>query len=57
MAARVLVDPGDLFVDRPRHHVEGDGRARHFDVVDGADRLGVASFDHPQRDVAHRAGR
>ena len=51
MPAGVLVDPGRLVLERPRHEVEGDRRLEDFAVVDVADRRGVAAFD--EADAQH----
>jgi hypothetical protein len=45
VAARMLVDPGDLLGEGAGNEIEGHRRLEHLDVVDRAQRIGVAPSD------------
>ena len=51
VTARVLVDPGDLLVERAGHEVEERGRLGDVVVVDGPDALGVAALGEADHHV------
>ena len=57
VAARMLVDPGELLGEGAGHEIERHRRLEHLDVVDRAQRLGVATLDEAGSERTARHGR